>query len=114
MKFRQSLLNLLSNACKFTNHGTVSLTVSRTRQESQDFLRWEVHDTGIGIAREDIKRLFQPFVQVDSSATRRHGGTGLGLAISERLCRLMGGRITLESTIGVGSTFTVLMPVARS
>jgi len=114
MKFRQSLLNLLSNACKFTNQGTVSLTVSRADRESEQFLRWEVHDTGIGINGDDIKRLFQPFVQVDSSATRRHGGTGLGLAISERLCKLMGGRITLQSTVGVGSTFTVHMPVASA
>ncbi|MBS1802422.1 MAG: HAMP domain-containing protein [Acidobacteria bacterium] len=112
MKFRQSLLNLLSNACKFTNQGIVSLTVSRTDRENQECLRWEVHDTGIGIPADDIKRLFQPFVQVDSSATRRHGGTGLGLAISERLCKLMGGKITLHSTVGVGSTFTVHMPVA--
>lgn len=110
MKFRQSLLNLLSNACKFTSNGTVSLTVERTVQENQEFLDWHVRDTGIGIAEDEIKCLFQPFIQVDSSATRRHGGTGLGLAISQRLCRMMGGNITLQSKVGVRSTFTVHLP----
>lgn len=110
MKFRQSLLNLLSNACKFTSNGTVSLTIEQANHENQELLLWHVRDTGIGIAEEDLKRLFQPFIQVDSSATRRHGGTGLGLVISQRLCRMMGGNITLQSTIGVGSTFTVQMP----
>ncbi len=114
IKFRQSLLNLLSNACKFTSNGTVSLSVARIVQENQELIRWDVRDTGIGIAEEDLKRLFQPFIQVDASATRRHGGTGLGLAISQRLCRMMGGNITLQSAVGVGSTFTVHMPCVQS
>ncbi|WP_109486687.1 ATP-binding protein [Occallatibacter savannae] len=111
MRFRQSLLNLLSNACKFTSNGKISLTVSRAVEGGKEMLRWDVTDTGIGISDEDMKRLFQPFSQVDSSSTRRHGGTGLGLAISKRLCSMMGGTITLASTIGVGSTFTVQMPL---
>lgn len=110
MKFRQSLLNLLSNACKFTSNGTISLTVVQTVQGDRNMLRWDVSDTGIGISEGDMKHLFQPFSQVDSSSTRRHGGTGLGLAISQRLCSMMGGSITLASTAGVGSTFTVHMP----
>jgi len=110
LKFRQSLLNLLSNACKFTSNGTISLTVARSVQGDSKMLRWDVRDTGVGISETDMKRLFQPFSQVDSSSTRRHGGTGLGLAISQRLCSMMGGSITLASAPGVGSTFTVHMP----
>ena len=112
MKFRQSLLNLLSNACKFTSNGTVSLTVARINEAEKDLLRWDVRDTGIGISEEDMKKQFQPFSQVDFSSTRRHGGTGLGLAISQRLCSMMGGNITLTSAVGIGSTFTVMMPAA--
>lgn len=110
MKFRQSLLNLLSNACKFTSNGTISLTLASCVQDNLNLLRWDVSDTGIGISEGEMKRLFKPFSQVDSSSTRRHGGTGLGLAISQRLCSMMGGSITLVSTPGVGSTFTVRMP----
>lgn len=110
IKFRQSLLNLLSNACKFTENGTVTLMVERVAKDSRKFICWHVQDTGIGIAPEDTKLLFQPFTQVDDSATRRHGGTGLGLAISQRLCKLMGGNITVDSALGKGSTFTVWLP----
>jgi signal transduction histidine kinase len=110
VKFRQCLLNLLSNACKFTEHGLITLSVERREEEGRETFCWSVSDTGIGIAADDIRLLFQPFSQVDSSSTRRHGGTGLGLAISQRLCQLMGGRITVESTPGQGSTFTIYMP----
>jgi signal transduction histidine kinase len=110
VKFRQSLLNLLSNACKFTEHGVISLSVERCREADREFICWRVRDNGIGISADDMKRLFRPFSQVDASVTRRHGGTGLGLAISQRLCRLMGGDITAESTPGRGSTFTIFMP----
>jgi signal transduction histidine kinase len=102
-RLRQVLLNLLSNAAKFTEQGTVSLAV---RQEADDVI-FSVADTGIGIATEDFQRLFQPFVQLDGSTTRRAGGTGLGLAISKRFCESMGGRIEVESRLGVGSTFRV-------
>jgi signal transduction histidine kinase len=110
MRFRQSLINLLSNACKFTEHGRVSLGVGREVSESGNWICFEVRDTGPGIARDGIEKLFKPFSQVDSSATRRHGGTGLGLAISQRFCRLMGGEISVESEPGKGSTFTIRLP----
>jgi len=112
VRFRQSLLNLLSNACKFTENGTITLTVLSGRERDQDFFYWRVRDTGIGIEQEDMKRLFRPFSQVDASVTRRHGGTGLGLAISQRLCRQMGGDIAVESVAGMGSVFTIAIPVA--
>jgi signal transduction histidine kinase len=110
MKFRQSLLNLLSNACKFTERGRISLSVERCIVGGREFICWRVRDSGVGIGPDDLNRLFRPFSQVDSSVTRRHGGTGLGLAISQRLCRLMGGDITVQSTPGEGSTFTIAMP----
>jgi signal transduction histidine kinase/ligand-binding sensor domain-containing protein len=109
-KFRRSLFNLLSNACKFTDHGEVRLGISRRETEGRTWICWEVEDTGIGIAGENIPKLFQSFSQVDSSSTRRHDGTGLGLAISQRLCRIMGGHITVESEAGQGSRFTIHMP----
>jgi signal transduction histidine kinase len=112
-KFYQSLLNLLSNACKFTENGTITLSVRAKREAGRDWICWHVQDTGIGIAEEGMKKLFQAFSQVDSSATRRHGGTGLGLAVSQRLCRLMGGFITVESTPGSGTTFTIHMPAVE-
>jgi signal transduction histidine kinase len=110
VKFRQCLLNLLSNACKFTENGIITLSVDRRTEDGKENVCWSVRDTGIGIAADDIRLLFQPFSQVDSSSTRRHGGTGLGLAISQRLCRLMGGSITVESVLGQGSTFTIHIP----
>jgi signal transduction histidine kinase len=110
----QSLLNLLSNACKFTEQGTISLTITREEETGRDYIGWQVRDTGIGIDRENLNRLFHAFSQVDSSVTRKHGGTGLGLAISQRLCRLMGGEITVESCPGQGSTFTIRMPAAEA
>ena len=110
VKFRQSLYNLLSNACKFTENGEIRLAVRRTEIAGHDWLDWEVSDTGIGIEPEQMHKLFQSFSQVDSSTTRRHGGTGLGLAISQRLCRLMGGDILVESTPGLGSKFIIRLP----
>jgi signal transduction histidine kinase len=105
-KTRQVLLNLLSNACKFTERGTVTLDVARVADAGGEWLVARVHDTGIGLSPEQAARLFQAFAQADSSTTRRHGGTGLGLALSRRFCRLMGGDLTVESAAGVGSTFT--------
>jgi signal transduction histidine kinase/DNA-binding NarL/FixJ family response regulator len=103
---RQVLVNLLGNAVKFTARGEVRLSLSARRLEDG---RWEAHfaiaDTGIGIAAEDLDRLFVAFQQLEASLSRRHGGTGLGLAISKRLTELMGGRIWAESTVGQGSTF---------
>jgi signal transduction histidine kinase len=109
-KFRQCLLNLLSNACKFTEGGIVRLRVEERVRDGAIWSCWEVSDTGIGIAEDDKAKLFQAFSQVDSSATRRHGGTGLGLAISQRLTRMMGGWIEFETKLGKGSTFTIYLP----
>ncbi len=110
LKFRQSLFNLLSNACKFTECGTVTLEVERRAAEGKEWMLWHVRDTGIGIAQENLPRLFQSFSQVDGSATRKFGGTGLGLSISQRFCQMMGGDITVESQVGQGSTFTIKIP----
>ncbi|MDQ3945845.1 MAG: response regulator [Actinomycetota bacterium] len=110
-KVRQTLLNLVSNAAKFTEDGTV--TVSARREdgaEGGDAIVFEVTDTGIGIAPEHMDRLFQAFSQAESSTTRRFGGTGLGLAISRSFCQMMGGDITVASEEGQGSTFTVRLP----
>ncbi|MBZ5593232.1 MAG: PAS domain S-box protein [Acidobacteriia bacterium] len=106
--FRQSLLNLVSNACKFTEEGVITLEVSRPGQE---WLEVSVSDTGIGISREQLGKLFHSFTQADASTTRKYGGTGLGLALSRNLCRMMGGDITVDSEVSVGSTFTMRVPV---
>ena len=109
-KARQVLLNLVANACKFTKDGDVSLTVSR-RCDPTDGVTFAVADSGIGIAEDQISRLFEDFAQVDDSSTRRFGGTGLGLAISRRLAALIGGAISVDSRLGVGSTFSLWLPV---
>jgi signal transduction histidine kinase len=106
MKLRQSLQNLVGNACKFTEGGRVEVRVTRRG----DSIAFAVADTGIGITAEQSRRLFQPFTQIDGGATRRQGGTGLGLALSRKLVRLMGGDITVESEPGRGSTFTLVVP----
>ncbi len=109
-RFRQSLLNLVANACKFTEDGKVSVSVSRARLGEPEWLQVAVKDTGIGISPEQRARLFVPFVQGDPSTTRKYGGTGLGLAISRRMCRMMGGDITVESELGKGSCFVMRIP----
>jgi CheY-like chemotaxis protein len=114
---RQVLLNLLANAVKFTPRGEVRIAVSaRPRGDGRVEARFAVGDTGIGIAKADLDRLFIPFQQVDGSASRRYGGAGLGLVISKRLTELMGGSIWVESTVGKGSTFhfTVVGEAAAS
>jgi signal transduction histidine kinase len=111
MRLRQVLLNLLSNACKFTERGTITLEIARGMRGGMAQIAFRVSDTGIGLSAEQLSRLFQPFSQADASTTRRYGGTGLGLALSRNLCRLMGGEITVESTPGVGSIFTVWLPL---
>jgi signal transduction histidine kinase len=109
-KVRQVLFNLLSNACKFTDHGTVSLVVKPDGAGDAAWLTFSVSDTGIGLTPEQLGRLFQDFAQADAATTRKYGGTGLGLALSRRLCRLMGGDVTVQSEPGRGSTFTVRLP----
>jgi signal transduction histidine kinase len=106
-RIRQCVLNLVGNACKFTKDGVVTVAARREAAGGVDVLRVTVSDTGIGMTPDQMGRLFQVFTQVDSSAGRKYGGTGLGLAISQRLCRNMGGQITVQSEIGKGSTFTM-------
>jgi adenylate cyclase len=114
MRLRQILLNLVSNACKFTEHGKVNVSAARepSTRDGQSWLRVSVADTGIGMTTEQVGRLFQEFSQADSSTTRKYGGTGLGLAISQRLCQLLGGDIAVISEPGVGTEFTVRLPFA--
>jgi len=109
-KVRQALFNLLSNACKFTEGGIISLAVAREASDGRDWLVFSVSDTGIGMAPEQLSRLFEAFSQADAATTRKYGGTGLGLALSRRLCRMMGGDVTVESEAGRGSTFTIRLP----
>ena len=109
-RIRQALLNLVSNANKFTEHGSVTVDVARVMSKGGEEITMAVTDTGIGMSSEQMGRLFQEFVQADPSTTRKYGGTGLGLAISRRFCQMMGGEITVESQLGKGSTFTIRLP----
>ncbi len=109
-KVRQALFNLLSNASKFTDHGTITLDAAREAVDGTDWLVFRVSDTGIGMTAEQMGRLFEAFSQADASTTRKYGGTGLGLAISRKFCQMMGGDITVESEYGHGSTFTIRLP----
>ena len=109
-KLRQSLLNLLSNAAKFTDGGRITLAARRIADANGDRLQFVVGDTGIGMTPEQLGRLFQAFSQARSSTSREYGGTGLGLAITRHFCRLLGGDVTVESTPAEGSTFTVTLP----
>ena len=127
-KVRQVLLNLLSNAAKFTKNGKIAIGVERIKNEqlrmlnqeescqilisNSEFLSFRVTDTGIGMTEDQLQRVFQPFTQADASTTRQYGGTGLGLAISQRFCQMMGGSIEANSELGNGTTFTVLLPRA--
>jgi CheY-like chemotaxis protein len=125
VKVRQGLFNLLSNAAKFTEQGVITLTVKReppgsfsspsglpveVKPTHAGWLSFRVSDTGIGMNPEQVTRLFHEFSQADVSTNRRYGGTGLGLTITQRFCRMMGGDITVESTPGQGSTFTIWLP----
>ncbi|MFN3650895.1 MAG: response regulator [Armatimonadota bacterium] len=109
-KVRQALFNLLSNASKFTDQGTITLEVEREPVSSGDWMRFRVSDTGIGMTPEQMAGLFQEFTQADASTTRKYGGTGLGLVISRRFCQMMGGDINVSSEFGRGSTFTIRLP----
>jgi signal transduction histidine kinase len=109
MRLRQILLNLLSNACKFTKRGQVTLQVKKVA-DGGSFIELAVIDTGIGMTGEQLAKLFQEFTQAEASTARNYGGTGLGLAISRKLARMMGGDVTVTSVPGQGSTFTVRLP----
>lgn len=109
-KVRQCLFNLLSNACRFTQDGTVELEVRRFEEEGRPWFSFRVSDTGIGIPRDELANIFEPFAQADLATARRFGGTGLGLSITRQLCELMGGRVAVESTPGAGSTFEIRLP----
>ncbi len=113
-KVSQGLCHLLSNAIKFTGSGTIVLRAFRELDEhGRDWVIFTVADDGIGMTREEMSRLFQPFVQADGSTARRFGGTGLGLTITHRFCQMMGGRIDVESQPGAGSTFIMRLPASR-
>lgn len=114
LRFRQCLLNLIGNACRFTEDGKISIGVEQKMEGDGSWVLWKIRDTGVGIAAEDHGKLFRTFSQVDASSTRRFGGSGLGLAISQQLCHAMGGHITLESVLGQGSTFTIHIPESVS
>ena len=109
MRLRQILLNLLSNACKFTKQGEVALRATRVRDAGR-WIELAVSDTGIGMTVEQQARLFEEFSQAEASTAERFGGTGLGLAITRKLARMMGGDVTAASEPGKGSVFTVRLP----
>jgi signal transduction histidine kinase/CheY-like chemotaxis protein len=110
-KVRQALFNLLSNAAKFTHEGEIRLVVQGEQEDGVERVRMSVSDSGIGIPPEKIDHVFDEFSQADETTTRDYGGTGLGLPISRRFCQMMGGDITVESTVGEGSTFTIHLPL---
>ena len=109
-RVRQVLFNLLSNACKFTDKGVISLDVTREMVKDKAWLNFRVKDSGIGMTSEQMQKLFQAFSQADASTTRKYGGTGLGLAISRQFCNMLGGDITVESEYGSGTSFTARIP----
>ena len=113
-KVRQGLFNLLSNACKFTERGVVSVRVSREQVGNVDWVVFAVADSGIGIVNDQMDRLFERFGQGLPATARKYGGTGLGLAITRRFCQLMGGEINVASEPGKGSTFTIRLPAVVS
>jgi signal transduction histidine kinase len=109
-RFRQSLLNLASNANKFTEKGTITIAARQGQENGHDWITLAVADTGIGMTPEQMGKLFQEFSQASSATASKYGGTGLGLAISKRFCQMMGGDITVESEPSHGSTFTIRLP----
>src|SRR5262249_9133558 len=110
IRVRQSLLNLASNANKFTEKGTVTIAAQLQQRNGRDWVTVAVTDTGIGMTAEQVSKLFQELSQASSATSRKDGGTGLGLVISRRFCQMMGGDITVESEPGRGSTFTIRLP----
>jgi CheY-like chemotaxis protein len=113
-RLRQILTNLISNALKYTNAGSVVFSSSLSSDHQSGYLQFDIQDTGIGIREEDVQKLFKPFEQLDTRKNRNVVGTGLGLAISDKLCQLMGGTLTLESKYGIGSKFSVVIPYIQA
>lgn len=109
-KVRQNLLNLLSNASKFSKQGLITLSAWREIAEDRDWILFEISDQGIGMSEQQIQKLFQPFSPVDEETTRRYGGSGVGLALTRRFCNIMGGDISVKSKLGEGCTFTIRLP----
>jgi signal transduction histidine kinase len=109
-KLRQAILNLVGNAAKFTENGTIRLEADRTRVDREEWIRVAVSDSGIGMTPDQLERLFEPFTQADESTSREYGGSGLGLTITERFCGLLGGRVEVESKPGEGSMFIIVLP----
>jgi signal transduction histidine kinase len=112
-KVRQLLFNLLSNASKFTQQGTITLEAAPRHRDGTSWIAFRVADTGIGMTAEQVDKLFQPFAQADASTSRKYGGTGLGMTITQHFTKMMGGEISVASEPGGGTTFTVLRPGAR-
>jgi signal transduction histidine kinase len=110
MRLRQALLNLMSNANKFTECGTISVDARQAHENGRDWVTIAVADTGVGMTPEQMGKLFQEFSQASSATASKYGGTGLGLTISKRFCQMMGGDITVESELGRGSIFTIRVP----
>jgi signal transduction histidine kinase len=110
MRLRQALLNLMSNANKFTERGTITVDAQQAQENGREWVTIAVVDTGIGMTPEQMGKLFQEFSQASSTTASKYGGTGLGLAISKRFCQMMGGDITVKSEPGRGSAFTIRVP----
>lgn len=113
LKLRQCILNLLSNAAKFTSHGMITLAVRKSADSLNERLIIQVSDSGIGMSQESLARIFQNFSQAELDTTQKFGGTGLGLALTQRFCKLMGGTVSVDSTLGKGTTFTIELPYVR-
>ena len=113
LKLRQSILNLLSNAAKFTSHGVIKLEFRKAQSDGAERLIVQVSDTGIGMSSQGVERIFKDFVQSELDTTEKFGGTGLGLALTRRFCTLMGGTVSVTSRLGEGSTFTIDVPLAQ-
>jgi signal transduction histidine kinase len=110
-KVRQALFNLVGNACKFTRNGHIELQATREDLPSGPWVSFHIKDSGIGMTPDQARKVFEPFTQADASTSRKYGGTGLGLTISRRFCELMGGSLHVESEIGIGTTFTIRLPL---
>jgi len=110
MRLQQCLLNLLSNACKYTERGFVTLIVTTKDRQGTRWIQFEVVDTGIGMTPEQVENIFDHYVRADSLTVQNLQGTGLGLTITRKLCRLMGGEVAVKSALGVGSTFSLCLP----